>query len=29
MAGAVRFMLEFLTFWSFCAVIMLWYVVLA
>ena len=29
MAGAVRFVLEFLTFWSFFAVMMLWYVVLA
>lgn len=29
MHNALRFTLEFLTFWSFCAVIMLWYVVLA
>lgn len=29
MHPALRFTLEFLTFWSFFAVMMLWYVVLA
>ena len=29
MAGTVRFVLEFLTLWSFVAVVMVWYVVLA